>query len=668
MSGVRFPDNRCAKTNTGLSFPDQLKIRDFAIFTGQYDNVNRLASLLAIFLTLMEYTYGQTKSHTGKGFDYESALAPLRQTIAKSIPGKPDTNTLDAWYQVADIFNIRSRTSGDSHDTAYIDSSQQYVLRLIEGSHQLDRPDFEAAAYCLWGQNLISTHADEKAIVEKFLTALTLCDTWLSTRRIPNDQILERQSIAYANIGYTYFANKEYENALRYCDSAVRHAWPAYAGGLPLVYEARIYMALDKLPQAEAALHRALVVMSVQPMTMRWEAMDYLAGLYIKKGDPDSAIVIARQALTGDKRGYHLNYHYYWLGKAFLALHIRDSVAKYAQLELTLGNQHNSGLDRLRAYELLFKLDSLNDNTAAELNHYRQWVNLDDSLNQDQNVKDIAEIQHKYDFTALQATADRRQFEQQARFHRQTGYFLIVFLCLLAVTAVILAYYNRKMHRKNIELARKNQEILDAHFKGQHFERKRVASELHDNLSSLLAATKLSIQVLDPSALPPNEQKLFQSVLDMMDTACNEVRYIAHNMMPVNLERQGLPAALESLVAKLNQTGIITFELTNIDPRLPLDKVTAFNIYSIVLECCNNILRHSRATRAAILFKVTEKELHLLISDNGKGIPDTKKDGMGIRNVNERIESLRGTLEVQTSGEGTSFWFAIPLSPAEALA
>ncbi len=312
--------------------------------------------------------------------------------------------------------------------------------------------------------------------------------------------------------------------------------------------------------------------------------------------------------------------------------------------------------------------NSLDNKVAAELIHYRAWVNLDDSLNEAQDRTEIAGIQHKYDYTALQAKADRQQFEQQERLHHQATWFLIVFTGLLALTAAILAYYNRKVRRKNAELERKNQEILDAHFKGQHFERKRVASELHDNLSSLLAATKLSIQVLDPSALPPSEQKLFQSVLDMMDTACNEVRYIAHNMMPVNLERQGLHAAMESLVAKLNQTGIITFELTNIDPRLALDKVTAFNIYSIVLECCNNILRHSRATRAAILFKATEKELHLLISDNGKGIPDTKKDGIGIRNVNDRIESLRGTLEVQTSTEGTSFWFAIPLAPREVVA
>ena len=627
--------------------------------------MKRLALSILLFLTLTELSIGQANAHTGKGFDYESALAPFRQTIAKSIPGKPDTNTLEAYYQIADIFIIRSRNAGDSRDTSYIDSSQHYVQLLIEAGKQLDRQDYQAAAYTQWGTNLISAHADEKAVVGKFLTAITLCDAWLQTHPTPNDLILERQSLAYANIGYTYFGNKEYDNALRYCDLAVRHAYPAYAAGLPLVYEARIDMALNKLDAAETALHQALFVMSVQPMTMRWEAMDYLAGLYIQKGNPDSAIATIRQALIGDKRGYHINYHYYWLGKAYVALHTLDSAMKYALLELALGNQRSSSIDRLHANELLYKIDSLNNNTTAELTHYRQWVTLDDSLMEAQHGKDIAEVQHKYDYAAFQEKAERQQFEQQGRLQRQTRWFLIVVLSLVALAAALLAWYNRKVYRKNIELAKKNQEILDARFKGQHFERKRVATELHDNLSSLLAATKLSIQVLDPSALPPGEQKLFKSVLDMMDTACNEVRYIAHNMMPVDLERQGLPAALESLVTKLNQTGIITFELTNIDPRLALDKVTAFNIYSICLECCNNILRHSRATRAAILFKATEKDLHLLISDNGKGIPDTRKDGMGIHNVNERIESLRGSLEIQTSTEGTSFWFTIPLTPTQ---
>ena len=70
--------------------------------------VKRLALPLLICLTLAAHSYGQTPTHAGKGFDYESALAPLRQTLAKTIPGKPDTNTLEAYYQIADIFIIRS--------------------------------------------------------------------------------------------------------------------------------------------------------------------------------------------------------------------------------------------------------------------------------------------------------------------------------------------------------------------------------------------------------------------------------------------------------------------------------------------------------------------------------------------------------------------------------
>lgn len=619
--------------------------------------------LLLPLLALLERSTGQ--SHAGKTFDYNAVLAPLRATIAKSIPGKPDSGTLDAYYQIADIYNIRSHSSGDARNENFIDSSLCYTHLLIDGGHQLNRQDFEGAGYSIWGQNLISAHADERSVVEKFLSALTLFETWLESHPTPNDLILERQSLAFTNIGFTYFLNKEYSEALRYCDSGIRHSYPAFTAGLPLTYKARIYMAQNKYALAESALRKALGVMAVQPMVLRWEAMDYLAGLLILKNEPDSAILIVRQAIAGDKRGYHLNYHYYWLGKAYLALHHADSALKYARLELSLGQQRASGNDRLRAYELLYKTDSLRNNQTAELGYYRLWVNLDDSLNADERGKDIAEIQHKYDYQAVQEAAERQEFQQNEQLQRQTRVFLFVFLGLLAVTVGILAYYSVKMRRKNVELRRKNQEILDAHFKGQHFERKRVASELHDNLSSLLAATKLSIQVLDPSALPPGEQKLFQSVLDMMDTACNEVRYIAHDMMPVNLERQGLAAALDSLVAKLNQTGIIRFELTNIEPGFHLDKVTAFNIYSICLECCNNILRHSKATRAVIIFKAHARELHLLISDNGKGIPDTRKDGMGIRNVNERIETLRGTLDVETSAQGTSFWFAIPLTPQE---
>ncbi len=110
LATVRFLNRRCTIMDTNI----------FISLCVNPEIVKRLVLSFLLCLTLMEYSYGQTQSHTGKGFDYASALAPLRQTIAKSTPGKPDTNTLDAYYQVADIFNIRSRSSGDSHNAVWI--------------------------------------------------------------------------------------------------------------------------------------------------------------------------------------------------------------------------------------------------------------------------------------------------------------------------------------------------------------------------------------------------------------------------------------------------------------------------------------------------------------------------------------------------------------------
>lgn len=624
--------------------------------------------LLFVYLFMSASLGSFAQEHSSQPYDYEGTLRQLWQTAAKSSGNKPDTNQLDALYELASIYNIRYKSGRDKKNPAYLDSSLYYVKSLISSSRQAGQLDYEASANLIWGQDEMASGDDFKSIVEKYLNAISLCDAYARTHSSPNDLLLETQSNAFSNIGYVYFLNKEYDNALKYCDEAIAHAFPTYNKALPLLYKGRVYMAERNYPYAEAYLHQALAILQQQPINLRWEAMDYLAQLLVEKGQPDSAISMVRQAITGDKKALYTDMHYYWMGQAYLRKEATasrttpmDSVLTYGRLELALGERLPKSQDRLWAYELLYKAYEPSSDKAAELKYYKQWVELSDSLGAIQHGKDIAEIQHKYDYQRVQVEADHQKFLQDQRLQQRTRYFLFTFLGLLSLTAALLAFYLVKMRRKNIELERKNKEILDARFQGQHFERKRIASELHDNLSSLLAATKLTIQVLDPSALSAGEQKIYHSVLDMMDTACREVRYISHNMMPVNIEKQGLSIALESLVAKLNQTGIILFELTNFDPRLALDKMTSFNIYSICLELCNNILRHSKATRAAIICKAYEKELHLLITDNGKGIPDTKKDGIGIKNVNERIQSLNGTLEVQSSPEGTSFWFTIPL-------
>ena len=76
-----------------------------------------------------------------------------------------------------------------------------------------------------------------------------------------------------------------------------------------------------------------------------------------------------------------------------------------------------------------------------------------------------------------------------------------------------------------------------------------------------------------------------------------------------------------------------------------------FELYSIVLELTNNILKHSGATNAVININESPKSIHLTITDNGSGINSTSKQGIGLYNVKNRVESLSGKLRILDEAE-----------------
>ena len=219
-----------------------------------------------------------------------------------------------------------------------------------------------------------------------------------------------------------------------------------------------------------------------------------------------------------------------------------------------------------------------------------------------------------------------------------------------------------ELKQANDQLRAKNREIEEALLKGQTLERKRMAADLHDSLGGLLAAIKMSLSALNPSHMADREQEIYHNLLNMTKEAFAEVRYLSHNLQPDELEKQGLSEALLRLVGKLNLTQNITFRLDN--AQLPrLDKTTEFNLYSICIELCSNILRHSEATEADILFRRFNNELNMIVKDNGCGMDPSDATGMGLRNIQARMDLIRGRYEVHSGmGEGTTFIFILPVS------
>lgn len=216
-----------------------------------------------------------------------------------------------------------------------------------------------------------------------------------------------------------------------------------------------------------------------------------------------------------------------------------------------------------------------------------------------------------------------------------------------------------ELTQANIELQLKNEEISRALVEGQTIERKRVATELHDNLGSMLSGVKYQFQVLDKEKLTSKEQKIYEGILRMMNQAYEEVRLISHNILPSELERNGLEGALKCLTSDITQGARLTLHLAYSVTK-PLDKKIALELYSVCLELINNILKHSKATQAKILITEVSDEIILEIIDNGIGINHHSTEGMGINNIKNRMESIGGVASFKETIIGTHFWSKVP--------
>ncbi|MBD2756169.1 tetratricopeptide repeat protein [Spirosoma validum] len=308
----------------------------------------------------------------------------------------------------------------------------------------------------------------------------------------------------------------------------------------------------------------------------------------------------------------------------------------------------------------------------------------------------MSQLQQRIETERLRADSQRSQLEHQVNIDKlnhdieQEHLMRVILVGGLAMLLVFLAVYYRKnrlidrqkreievlnqgledkvlartieLKLANDQLRAKNREIEEALLRGQTLERKRMAADLHDSLGGLLSAIKMSLSALNPTHMADREQQIYHNLLNMTKEAFAEIRYLSHNLQPDELEKQGLSEALTRLVTKLNLSQKTTFHL-DIAALPRLGKTAEFNLYSICIELCSNIIRHSEATEADILFRRFNNELNMIVKDNGCGMNPADATGMGLRNIQARMDLIKGRYEVHSgAGEGTTFIFILPVS------
>ena len=338
------------------------------------------------------------------------------------------------------------------------------------------------------------------------------------------------------------------------------------------------------------------------------------------------------------------------IANTHLSKHDFKNAIFYGQQSLKQAQLYNSSQQIYWAMMPLYEANSLTGNYKEAL-RYAEMVRLTKEKLLEENVEErLVSYQLKYESQQKDVQLKQQTIESQ----ELTTRFLIGFMFMLGAVAFLLFLNNHLLRRQNAE-------IQTALLTGQTLERKRVAVELHDNVGGTLAGVRWYLSTLDQSSMNAQEKETYDSVTGMLTNAYDEVRLLSHNLLPEELEQEGLLSALQRLMQKLNRSDKLRFELTvnGLDKRL--DRKTEFEIYSIVLELTNNIIKHAKASQAVVSLLEEKEKLTLTVQDDGQGFTHANEQGMGLRNVRGRVESLNGTIIIKSQdAQGTLVKAEIP--------
>jgi two-component system NarL family sensor kinase len=280
------------------------------------------------------------------------------------------------------------------------------------------------------------------------------------------------------------------------------------------------------------------------------------------------------------------------------------------------------------------------------------------NLEVDQYKREIDKIESQY------KAKQSKLIEEQSRNKK-----IVIVVFLLFISAIIFFYYfvqNLRLKEKNKlnDLKSKiHQNIINASIDGQELERKKIASFLHDNISSLLSSAGIHLKVFTSQNLSQPEEIIKTKTI--LEEAHNQIRNLSHELMPSLLVRFGLLYGLEDLCEK-NSNSNIKIEFNSLVPiKKRYNEEFEMKLYFIVTELLNNIIKHSQATKAKIALEEINKDLLIVVTDNGNGFINNEfelKEGFGINQIRARMNNMKGEFIINSIlNTGTTITLKTPI-------
>jgi len=300
------------------------------------------------------------------------------------------------------------------------------------------------------------------------------------------------------------------------------------------------------------------------------------------------------------------------------------------------------------------------------------YHNAKDSINNAKVDSNYNIIQGKYNVAKKQETINAQKVKI-----RNFGLGLLGLLALAVIAGLLFFNYKKQQNLKNklatqeakakeseIENLKKENKLISmsSMIEGQEEERKRIAQDLHDNIGTLMTSIKMKFLSIQKEIESIQKMNIADELDSMINSASQEVRRISHRMTPKILEHAGLHDSVKELELQLTENKIKVKSHVDVLKSIDNEKME-LNVYRIVQEAYNNIIKHSGADTVSIVSNIKENKLILRIRDNGKGISQEKwddKNTLGLNGIKSRVNYLNGEIKL-VEDSGTHFKITLPL-------
>lgn len=489
--------------------------------------------------------------------------------------------------------------------------------------------------------------------------------------------------IYYSKIATVYYDLNQYDKALEYDKLSL--SIQLMQNNEEAIAWAYVYMCDDfySLKQPDSAL---VYLAKAKPMVEKLKNhrlnLQYLGKLAQgKKLKNDFAgAIVEYQNIINEAKIIDNNFQIFtsqkMIGFCNLKLGNMVEARKYFLLALPSAIRGSFIKEKIEILQNLVTIEEQSGHPKEAFAYLKDLTVIKDSMNKEASNSAIAEIENKYQTSQKEKAIIQLQKDKEVQvlsLNQKTlsirqkstwNYFLVSILVLMLVAGFFglrnfrnrqqLSKQQNQLKEQRIRELEKDKQLVavDSMLKGQEEERTRLAKDLHDGLGGMLSGVKFSLMNMKSHLIIDHENVVvFERSLDMLDTSIQELRRVAHNMMPATLIKFGLDEALKDYCNNINNAQILQVKYQSFGMDQRLENNMEIIIYRIVQELFANIFKHAKATEALVQLLREGNRISITVEDNGKGFDINELEvskGSGWANIKSRVNYLKGKLDLHS--------------------